>query len=62
MVRFYGDSERAKKTYQGLKPLTGDDIAEAVVWVASQPGHVNVAQVVILPKAQAAAMVVHRKQ
>jgi 3-hydroxy acid dehydrogenase / malonic semialdehyde reductase len=60
IVRFYGDSERAKKVYQGLKPLSGDDIADAIVWVASRPEHVNIAQVVVLPKAQAGAMVVHR--
>jgi len=62
MVRFYGDGERAKKVYQGLKPLSGDDIADAIVWIASRPEHVNVAQVVVMPKAQASAMVLHRKQ
>ncbi len=61
MVRFYGDTERAKKVYQGLKPLAGDDIAEAIVWVASRPEHVNVAQVVVLPKAQASALITDRK-
>jgi 3-hydroxy acid dehydrogenase / malonic semialdehyde reductase len=61
-VRFYGDDTRAKKVYQGLKPLSGDDIADAIVWIASRPDHVNVAQVVIMPKAQASAMVLHRQQ
>ena len=56
-VRFYGDNERAKKVYQGLKPLTGDDIADTIVWVASRPEHVNIAQVIVMPKAQASAMV-----
>lgn len=60
-VRFYGNTERAKKTYQGFKPLSGDDIADAVVWVATRPEHVNVAQVVVLPKAQAGVMVLNRK-
>jgi serine 3-dehydrogenase len=60
-VRFYGDDERAKKVYQGLKPLTGDDIADAIVWIASRPEHVNIAQVVVLPKAQASALVTVRK-
>ena len=61
-VRFYGDSERAKKVYQGVKPLTGDDIADTIVWIASRPEHVNVAQVIVMPKAQASAMVLHRQQ
>ena len=61
-VRFYGDDERAKKVYQGLKPLTGDDIADTIVWIASRPEHVNIAQVVVMPKAQASAMVLHRQQ
>ncbi len=62
MVRFYGDQDRAKKVYQGLKPLTGDDVAETIEWIASRPEHIQIAQVVILPKSQAGAMVVHRKQ
>jgi NADP-dependent 3-hydroxy acid dehydrogenase YdfG len=60
-VRFYGDSDRAKTVYQGYKPLSGDDIAEAVAWVASQPQHVTIAQVTILPTAQASAMVLNKK-
>lgn len=59
-VRFYGDRERARKVYEGLQPLTGDDIADAIVWVASRPPHVQVAQMVIFPAAQGSAMVVHR--
>jgi 3-hydroxy acid dehydrogenase/malonic semialdehyde reductase len=62
IVRFYGDSERAGKVYQGLKPLSGDDVAETIEWIASRPEHIQIAQVVILPKSQAGAMVVHRKQ
>jgi 3-hydroxy acid dehydrogenase/malonic semialdehyde reductase len=60
-VRFRGDSERAKKVYQGYKPLTGDDIADAIVWVAERPEHVQIAEVIILPTAQAGAMVVHKR-
>lgn len=62
MVRFYGDTERASKVYQGLRPLTGADVAETIAWIVSQPEHIQIAQVVILPKCQAGAMVVHRKQ
>jgi 3-hydroxy acid dehydrogenase/malonic semialdehyde reductase len=60
LVRFSGDSQRAKKTYEGYTPLTGSDIAEAIVWVASRPAHVVVADMIILPKAQASAMVIHK--
>jgi len=60
-VRFHGDSERAKTVYQGYKPLDGDDIAEACVWAASRPEHVNVAEILILPKAQASCMIVNKK-
>jgi len=61
-VRFHGDAERGKVTYQGYKPLTGDDIAEAVFWAASQPEHVNIEEIIIVPKAQASAMVLHKKE
>ncbi len=61
-VRFYGDGERAKTVYQGYKPLEGRDIAEAVAWVAAQPQHVTVAQVTVLPTAQASATIVNKKQ
>jgi len=61
LVRFHGDGERADKVYQGLDPLTPDDIAEAVVWCATRPAHVNVSEVVVMPTAQASATLVHRK-
>jgi NADP-dependent 3-hydroxy acid dehydrogenase YdfG len=60
-VRFYGDKEKAKKVYTGITPLTADDIAEAIVWAATRPANVQIAQIVILPKAQASAMVSYRK-
>jgi serine 3-dehydrogenase len=61
LVRFHGDAERAAKVYQGLTPLGPDDIADAVVWCATRPLHVNVSDVVIWPTAQASTSVVHRK-
>jgi serine 3-dehydrogenase len=61
-VRYYGDTEKAKKAYQGLTPLTGDDIADAVVWVATRPENVQIAQIVIVPKAQASTMVTFRQR
>jgi len=60
-VRFHGDTERAKSVYKGYHPLTGDDVAEAVVWIAARPPHVQIAEVIIFPTAQASAAVVHKE-
>ncbi len=60
-VRFHGDTERAKKTYEGYTPLTGDDIADAVVWIANRPPHVQVAEIIIFPTAQASSMVLDKR-
>ncbi len=60
-VRFYGDKERAQNTYKGYKPLESHDVAEAVVWVADRPQHVQIAEVIIFPTAQANAMVLDKK-
>ncbi len=60
-VRFHGDEARAAKVYQGLTPLSPDDIADAVVWCATRPPHVNISAVHIMPTAQASATMVHRK-
>ncbi|PKK82020.1 MAG: NAD(P)-dependent oxidoreductase [candidate division Zixibacteria bacterium HGW-Zixibacteria-1] len=61
LVRFHGDTDRAATVYKGVTPLTGDDIADAVLWVATRPQHVNIHQVLIMPTDQAAATVVNRK-
>lgn len=60
-VRFHGDTDRASKVYQGLTPLTPDDIAEIVVFCATRPAHVNISDVVIYPVDQASATLVHRQ-
>jgi NADP-dependent 3-hydroxy acid dehydrogenase YdfG len=60
LVRFHGDAERAARVYQGLTPLGPDDIADAVVWCATRPLHVNVSDVVIWPTAQASATLIKR--
>jgi NADP-dependent 3-hydroxy acid dehydrogenase YdfG len=60
-VRFYGDKEKADKVYKGLTPLAGDDIAQAVVWVAERPAHVQVAEMIILPLDQASATQANRR-
>jgi NADP-dependent 3-hydroxy acid dehydrogenase YdfG len=60
LVRFRGDREKAALPYAGMVPLTGEDIAEAIVWSASRPAHVNISTMVIFPTAQASSMLVHR--
>jgi len=62
VVRFHGDKARADKVYQGLKALTPEDIADAVLWVATRPPHVDVTEMVILPTAQASATMVKREE
>ena len=59
-VRFRGDDERAKNTYKGIKPLTGDDIADVAFYAASAPKHVQIAEVLILATHQASGSVVCR--
>src|SRR6185436_5554418 len=61
VVRFHGDAERASAVYRGLTPLSPDDVAELVVFVATRPAHVNIAETVILPTDQASATSVHRR-
>ncbi|MCE2982564.1 MAG: SDR family NAD(P)-dependent oxidoreductase [Parachlamydia sp.] len=61
LVRFYGDQEKAHNVYKGMQPLTADDIAEAIFFIASRPPHVNIADLIIYPKNQASTMMVHRQ-
>lgn len=61
VVRFKGDDEKAKSVYKGLTPLSGEDIAETIWWVATRPPHVNINDIVIMPTAQANATTTIRK-
>jgi NADP-dependent 3-hydroxy acid dehydrogenase YdfG len=61
VVRFRGDRERADAVYRGLVPLTADDVAEVVVFAATRPPHVNLAEILVLPTAQASTNHVHRR-
>ncbi len=61
IVRFRGDSDRAKKVYEGLTPLTPEDIAESIVWAATRPAHVNVNNIILMATDQSAPTMVHRK-
>ena len=60
VVRFGGDRDRADAVYNGMTPLTGDDIAEVVVWTAMRPPHVNISEVVLMPVAQSSSTLVDR--
>ena len=61
LTRFGGDRERADAVYAGVPgPLVADDVADAVVWMATRPAHVNVDLLVLKPRAQAAPHKVHR--
>jgi serine 3-dehydrogenase len=61
IVRFHGDNKKAKAVYTGITPLTPDDVADAVIYAATRPVNVVVADLILLPNKQAAAMVAHRK-
>lgn len=61
VTRFAGDKERADKVYEGIQPLTGDDIADVVYYAASAPAHVQIAEVLVLATHQASGSIVHRQ-
>ncbi|GAB2881619.1 SDR family NAD(P)-dependent oxidoreductase [Nocardioides pacificus] len=60
LVRFEGDQAKADAVYAGVTPLTADDVAETVRWVATRPPHVNIDQILMLARDQSSAQVVHR--
>jgi NADP-dependent 3-hydroxy acid dehydrogenase YdfG len=61
LVRFRGDQSKRDAIYAGVPdPLSAEDIADAVAWIATRPSHVNIDQLVIRPRAQAAQHKVHR--
>lgn len=60
-TRFHGDDERAANVYKGIKPLTGDDIADVAVYAANAPEHVQIAEVLILATHQASGSVIVRQ-
>jgi 3-hydroxy acid dehydrogenase/malonic semialdehyde reductase len=61
LVRFRADKERAEKVYQGFTPLSPDDIADAVVYCATRPPHVNISEMIVMPTDQASTLVIHKK-
>jgi NADP-dependent 3-hydroxy acid dehydrogenase YdfG len=61
LVRFKGDDESAQKPYLGLVPLSGEDIAETILFAITRPPHVNINDLEITPTAQASSYYVFRK-
>ena len=61
VVRFGGDMERVRKVYEGLTPLTPEDVADCIVWAVTRPSHVNVDEIVLRPRDQASAVDFHRR-
>ncbi|MEA2558917.1 MAG: hypothetical protein QOH06_421 [Acidobacteriota bacterium] len=62
LVRFAGDAERAKAVYRGMEPLTPEDIADCIVWAATRPSRVNIDELVVRPRDQATATMIHRRE
>jgi NADP-dependent 3-hydroxy acid dehydrogenase YdfG len=61
LVRFRGDEERAAAVYQGLTPLSADDVAECIAFMVTRPAHVNIDTLIVLARDQSAATTVHRR-
>ena len=62
VIRFRGDKQKADAVYDGIRPLTGDDIADVVYYAASAPAHVQIAEVLVMPTYQATGTVCHRQK
>jgi NADP-dependent 3-hydroxy acid dehydrogenase YdfG len=62
LVRFHGDQGKADAVYHGLEPLTGADVADAVLYCATRPPHANVREMILMPSSQAAAVHAHRSR
>jgi len=61
LVRFDGDADRAAQVYEGMTPLTADDVAACIAFAATRPSHVNIDSIVVLARDQAGARQVHRR-
>lgn len=62
VIRFRGDQQKADAVYEGIRPLTGDDIADVVYYAASAPAHVQIAEVLMMPTYQATGTICHRQK
>ena len=59
-VRFHGDKGRAAKVYEGITPLTPEDVADAILYAVTRPAHVNISEVLLTPVGQANSLLIHR--
>ena len=62
LVRFGGDAARAKAVYRGMEPLRAADVADCIAWAATRPSRVNIDEIVVRPRDQATATMVHRRE
>lgn len=62
LVRYHGDADRANKIYQGIQALTSEDVADAVIYSATCPAHINISEIILTPVAQATVLLTHRTQ
>lgn len=62
VIRFRGNQQKADAVYEGIQPLTGDDIADVVYYAASAPAHVQIAEVLVMPTYQATGTICHRQK
>jgi NADP-dependent 3-hydroxy acid dehydrogenase YdfG len=62
LVRFHGDAAKAKAVYEGVTPLTADDVADCIAFAVTRPSHVNIDTMIVLARDQAGASQVHRRQ
>jgi NADP-dependent 3-hydroxy acid dehydrogenase YdfG len=62
LVRYKWNKEQADKTYEGFQPLSAEDISESIYFIASQPKHVNIEEIFLLPTAQATATIIHKNK
>ncbi len=61
LVRFKGDAQKAESMYDGYQPLSATDVAESIYFIATQPAHVNIEEILIQPTAQANATITHKQ-
>ena len=62
LVRFAGDEQRAQSVYRGMEPLVAADVADCIAWAATRPPRVNIDEIVVRPRDQATATMVHRRE
>lgn len=62
LVRFRGNTERAASVYEGMRPLSGRDVAEVALFCATRPAHVSIHDILVMPSDQASTTIVYRRK